>query len=82
MGGLVSIIVPVYNAEQFLVRCLESLINQTYQNLEIICVNDGSKDNSFTPNVGIKKSMGDYIVFINSNDWFELDAIETKYNIF
>lgn len=44
--SLISIIVPVYNAEQFLARCLESLINQTYRNLEIICVNDGSKDNS------------------------------------
>ena len=44
--SLISIIVPVYNAEPFLARCLESLINQTYQNLEIICVNDGSTDNS------------------------------------
>lgn len=40
-----SVIVPVYNVEQYLARCLDSLINQTYQDLEIICVNDGSKDN-------------------------------------
>ena len=44
--GLISIIVPVYNAAEFLVKCLESLVNQSYKNLEIILVNDGSKDNS------------------------------------
>lgn len=42
----VSIIVPVYNMEQYLNRCLESIINQTYENIEIILINDGSKDNS------------------------------------
>ena len=77
----ISIIVPVYNAQKYLKKCINSTINQTYKNIKILLINDGSKDNSFTPNVGIKKSMGDYIVFINSNDWFELDAIETKYNI-
>lgn len=45
---LVSIIVPVYNTEQYLCKCLDSLINQSYQNLEIICVNDGSPDNSLS----------------------------------
>ena len=42
----VSIIVPVYNVEKYLEKCLESIINQTLKNLEIICVNDGSTDNS------------------------------------
>ena len=44
----ISIIVPIYNAEQFLEKCLNSLINQTYQNLEIVCINDGSKDKSLS----------------------------------
>ena len=44
----VSIIVPVYNVEQYLERCLNSLINQTLQNIEIICINDGSTDNSLS----------------------------------
>ena len=40
----ISIIVPIYNGEKYLNRCIESIINQTYQNLEIILINDGSKD--------------------------------------
>lgn len=43
----ISIIIPVYNTEKFLCRCLDSVIKQTYQNLQIICVNDHSPDNSF-----------------------------------
>lgn len=42
----ISIVVPIYNAEKYLRHCLDSLINQTMQDIEIICVNDGSKDNS------------------------------------
>ncbi|MDD6388172.1 MAG: glycosyltransferase family 2 protein [Bacilli bacterium] len=102
----ISIIVPVYNAQKYLKKCINSIINQTYKNIEILLINDGSIDNSLeickeyekkdsriivinkknkgvsnTRNVGIKKSTGDYIVFIDSDDWFELDAIETMYNI-
>ena len=43
---LISIIVPVYNVEKFLTRCIESILNQDYSNIELILVNDGSKDNS------------------------------------
>lgn len=46
MSKLISVIIPVYNAEQFLDRCLASVLNNTYENLEVILVNDGSKDNS------------------------------------
>ena len=46
MEEKVSIIVPVYNGEKYLERCLESIINQTYKNIEIICINDGSTDES------------------------------------
>ena len=42
----VSVIIPVYNVEKYLTKCLDSVVNQTYTNLEIICVNDGSPDNS------------------------------------
>ena len=102
----ISIIVPVYNAQKYLKKCIDSIINQTYKNIEILLINDGSKDKSLkickeyekkdsriividkqnkgvsnTRNVGIKKSTGDYIVFIDSDDCFELDAIETMYNI-
>ena len=46
MDEKISVIVPVYNVEQYLERCVDSIINQTYKNLEIILVNDGSTDNS------------------------------------
>lgn len=89
----VSIIVPVYNAEKYLSQCIESIINQTYKNLEIILVNDGSKDNSefickeyqkkdfriklisdinhgvsYARNQGLKDSVGEYVLFVDSDD--------------
>ena len=105
MKDKISIIIPVYNSEQFIDKCLNSIINQTYQNLEIICINDGSTDNSLTVlnkyqkkdkrikiidkknagvsaarNDGIKLSTGEYVTFVDIDDWLELDAIEALYN--
>ena len=102
----ISIIIPIYNAEKYLKICLDSVIEQTYENIEIICVNDGSKDNSLeilreyqkkdnriiiidkknegvseARNDGIKKSTGEYVTFVDADDWIEKDAIETLYNI-
>lgn len=101
----VSIIVPVYNVESYLKQCLESLINQTFKDIEIICVNDGSTDNSLAilesfaksdkrvkiidqinqmsgvaRNVGMKNSSGDYIYFVDSDDYISLDTIEKLYS--
>src|SRR5688572_25654014 len=94
MHTLISIIVPVYNVEPYLERCIQSIIDQSYTNLEIILVNDGSTDNSgaicdiyalkddrikvyhivnggssIARNYGLKKSHGDYIGFVDSDDW-------------
>lgn len=98
----VSIVVPVYNSEKYLSQCLESLLNQTYQDIEVICVNDGSSDSSleilndfakkderikvFTKenegkgaasarNVGLRNAVGEYIQFLDSDDFFELDMV-------
>lgn len=98
---LFSIIVPVYNVEEYLERCIESLINQTMRDIEIILVDDGSpdrcpeiceayarKDNrirvlhksngglSDARNAGIHIANGDYIFFVDSDDYIELDACE------
>lgn len=98
---LISVIVPVYNVEQYLEKCVNSIINQTYKNLEIILVDDGSPDNC--PKIcddfakkdnrikvihkkngglmqawidGFKSSSGDFISFVDSDDWVELTFIE------
>ncbi|QWU98701.1 glycosyltransferase family 2 protein [Francisella salimarina] len=101
MFSLVSIIIPIYNTQNYLPRCLESIINQSYKNLEIILVNDGSTDNSLeicesyakkdsrmsimnkenggsssARNLGLDICRGDYISFIDSDDWVEEDFIE------
>lgn len=98
---LISIIIPVYKVEKYLKRCVESLINQTYRNIEIILVDDGSPDNcgeicdnykkqdsrievihktngglSDARNVGLRKAKGDYILFVDSDDYIELNACE------
>lgn len=106
MQPLISVIVPVYNVEAYLKRCINSIINQTYKKIEIILVDDGSTDNSCkicdeykkkderiqvihktngglsdARNVGKKTSKGDYICFIDSDDYIETNYIEELYNM-
>ena len=99
---LISVIVPVYNVEDYIDECIESIISQTYSKLEIIIVNDGSKDRSrekcekyvgldnririidksngglsSARNAGIKVATGDYLCFIDSDDYIENTMIES-----
>lgn len=101
----ISIIMPIYNVEQYLEQCLDSCINQTLEDIEVICVNDGSSDNSLqilenyakkdarikiinqenqgiseTRNNGFKSASGDYILFLDSDDWLKENACEIAYN--
>lgn len=103
---LVSIIIPIYNAEKYLERCLESICNQSYENLEIILINDGSIDNSYAickrisqydkrvkvlsqinkgvasaRNLGLNVASGDFIYFIDADDYIELNTIEECLNM-
>ncbi|MCM1286184.1 MAG: glycosyltransferase [Acetobacter sp.] len=103
-NSLISVIIPVYNVEMFLDRCIDSVINQTYDNLEIILVDDGSTDHSpvlcdnwskkdsrikvihkkngglsDARNCGLDCSSGNYVVFIDSDDYVKSDMIETLF---
>lgn len=104
-NSLITIIVPIYKVEEYLDRCVESIVNQTYKNIEIILVDDGSPDNcgikcdewarkdkrikslhkkngglSDARNFGKKFSHGDYITFIDSDDWVKPSYVEILYN--
>ena len=97
----ISVIVPVYKVEKYLDRCVESIVNQTYKNLEIILVDDGSPDNcpamcdawiekderirvihkengglSSARNAALDISTGEYVCFVDSDDWIDSDMIE------
>ena len=101
MEPLISVIVPIYKVEQYLDECVQSIIHQTYKNLEIVLVDDGSPDHcpqmcdeyanhdsrikvihkengglSSARNAGIDFSHGEWIYFIDSDDWIELNCIE------
>ena len=98
---LISIVIPIYNAEKYLEECLNSIKNQTYKNFEVIMVNDGSKDDSETicmnflrsdsrfrylkkenggvssaRNVGLDNVEGDYITFIDADDWVDENYLD------
>ena len=101
----ISVIIPVYNVEKYLKKCLDSICNQTLQDIEIICVDDGSSDSSLeilrqyeakdsrvkvltqsnqkqgaARNNGISIAKGEYLGFIDSDDWIDLDYYEQLYN--
>ena len=102
----VSVIIPIYNTEKYLRKCLDSVCNQTLSDIEIICVNDCSTDNSLeileeyaskdnriklidfkenkgaavARNAGIDEAKGEYIGFVDSDDFIDLDFYEKLYN--
>jgi len=104
MSVKISVVLPVYNVANYLRKCLDSLVNQTFKDFEVICVNDGSTDMSLgilegyslsdsrfkiinqdnqglsgARNTGIKEVQGDYILFVDSDDWLEENALELLY---
>lgn len=105
MNELITVIVPVYNVEKYLSKCLESICKQTYSNLEILVVNDGSTDKSgeicehystndtrikvihrengglsAARNTALNCMTGNYVLFVDSDDYIEYNAIEVLYN--
>lgn len=102
----ISVIVPVYNAEKYLDRCMNSIVNQTYRDFELILVDDGSPDScpkmcdewtqkdarirvvhkknggaSSARNAGLNVAKGNWIAFADSDDWLEITALETLYDL-
>lgn len=103
-GGLISIVVPVYNVEKYIRKCVDSILAQTYSNIEIILIDDGSEDLSgnicdeygrkdfrckvihkknaglgMARNSGLEIATGDYVTFVDSDDWLEECSIEELY---
>lgn len=106
MNNLVSIIVPVYNTEEYVERCVDSLVNQTYSNIEVLLIDDGSTDFSYEKcssyadrfdsvhvfqkenggvssarNYGLKRATGEYIFFVDSDDYLDIDCIRTLISV-
>lgn len=105
MKPLISIIVPIYNVEKYLSRCIESILSQTFSNIEIILIDDGSTDNSgniceeyaqkdyrvkffykenggvsAARNYGLDKARGEWITFVDSDDWIDKNMYYEMYN--
>jgi len=102
----VSVIVPVYGVEKYIQKCLDSLVNQTLEDIEIIVINDGTKDNSqiiiddfkkeypkkiisiikenegqaIARNIGTSMATGEYIMYVDSDDWVDYTMLEKMYN--
>ncbi len=99
--GLVSVIVPIFNMEEYVEQCIETLVNQTYENIEILLIDDGSTDSSpqkcaewakrdqrivflqkkneglsATRNYGVNHSSGEYLMFVDSDDWVDKDYVK------
>ena len=106
MNEKISVIIPVYNVKDYLSRCLDSIVKNTYKNLEIVCVDDGSTDDSFAVlneyskldsrvkiikkenggvssarNVGMKNCNGDFISFVDADDWIHPLYFEILLNV-
>lgn len=106
VNPLISIIVPIYKVELYIKKCIESILNQNYRNIEIILVDDGSPDNcgaicdeyaekddritvlhkenggqSSARNAGLDIASGDYIGFVDSDDWIEPEMFESLINL-
>lgn len=105
MTPKISIIIPIYNAEPFLERCIESVLNQSFSDFELLLINDGSKDNSASicdnyalqdtrvkvihqenagvsaaRNKGLENSLGEWIAFVDSDDWVEKNYLKNLFN--
>lgn len=105
MSALVSVIIPVYNLEEYIEHCIKSILNQTYTNVEVICVDDGSKDSSAqviaklvenddrvryiyqdnagvsaARNKGLENVTGDYVMFVDGDDYMHYQAVEVLVN--
>lgn len=104
MAPKISVVVPVYNAAPYLAQCLDSIVNQTLREIELICVDDGSTDGSLSilerygerdsrvailrqgnqyagvaRNNGMRKARGEYVIFWDADDFFDLNALEKMY---
>lgn len=104
MNELITVIINVYNGEKYIKRCIDSVINQTYKNIEILIINDGSTDKtlsiikkykdkrirvistknlglSMSRNVGLDNAKGEYLYFVDADDYIKNDTINYLYNL-